>query len=102
MTAQEAQTFPNGKRITSYERLLWAREARAGRGEYPDCQCEPYRDWYTFRRWLAQGYVVRRGEHGVKLPAIISVEDEDDEGEVRMRTRPGVTVVMCRCQVVPK
>ena len=39
---------------------------------FAECGCEPYADVFTFNRWKAQGYFVRRGEHGVRLPIVPS------------------------------
>ncbi len=61
------------------------------------CQCQPYADWFTFRRWLAQGMHVRKGEHGTALTVLITKEKEDGSTS----TYPKRTHVFCRCQVEP-
>jgi len=91
MTRDEAVTF---ERHSMTNALLLADAAQA-RG----CDCKPYRDWFTYRRWLAQGYQVRKGEHGVRLGVIIATEREDEDGNKVTRTRPWGTTVFCRCQV---
>lgn len=66
------------------------------------CTCEPYTDWFTFRRWLAQGYHVKKGEHGVKLGIIISEEQTktvDGEETKMQHNRPWMTTVFCKHQV---
>jgi len=34
------------------------------------CGCVPYQDVFTYNRWKAQGFIVKRGEHGIKIPVI--------------------------------
>lgn len=64
------------------------------------CGCEPYEDVFTFARWKAQGYHVRRGEHGIRLAAMKTISRENPEtGEMEKRKMFGKTVVFCRCQV---
>jgi len=61
------------------------------------CGCEPYADVFTFRRWIAQGFVVRRGEKAIKIPVVVEREaDEEGAEPVRLlRT----SAVFCRCQL---
>jgi antirestriction protein ArdC len=67
------------------------------------CGCVAYADWFTYRRWLAQGYQVQKGEHGVRLTTFIPVTREGDDGEAKtIGTRPWHTTVFCRCQVKEK
>jgi len=67
------------------------------------CHCQPYEDWFTFNRWLAQGRVVKKGEHGVKLSIFIPVTTKDEDGEAKETgKRPWTTTVFCRCQTQPK
>jgi len=61
------------------------------------CSCQPYVDWFTFHRWLAQGLVVKKGEHGIKLWGLR--DDTDKSGKVTKK--PRVAAVFCRCQVHP-
>ena len=35
------------------------------------CGCEPYKDVFTYNRWLALGYQVQRGERSIKIPVIV-------------------------------
>jgi len=95
MTAEQAVRF---ERHSPTSAAILAMAA-AGRG----CECEAYRDWYTYRRWQAQGYQVRRGEHGVKLLtyAEVKVKADGDDGATTTTTRrrPVATTVFCRCQV---
>lgn len=92
MTAQQAKTFSH--RSADHEEYL--RRVAAERG----CQCEPYVDWYTYRRWRAQGYQVRKGEKGVELTTWIPITEEDEDGtEEVVGRRPWRTHVFCRCQV---
>jgi hypothetical protein len=59
------------------------------------CGCEPYRDVFTYNRWLAMGYQVQRGEHSIKIPVIVERENEDNETIKRLFK----SHVFCRCQV---
>ncbi len=94
MNAQQAKTF----RRYSMANAMILSSAAAQRG----CSCEPYKDWFTFRRWLAQGYVVRKGEHGVKISTYIETEHENDDGTITTSRRPWTSTVFCRCQVEPR
>ena len=97
MTAEQAVRFER-QSPTSAAILAMAAAERG-------CECEAYRDWYTYRRWQAQGYQVRRGEHGVKLLTYAEVKvkadggDGDDGATATTQRRPVATTVFCRCQV---
>ncbi len=66
------------------------------------CGCQPYVDVFTFRRWLAQGFAVQRGQHAIKIPVVKMIEREDREtGEKTTRRILGSGAVFCRCQVAP-
>jgi hypothetical protein len=66
----------------------------------PDGTCEAYQDIFTFRRWKAQGYFVRKGEKGTKISTWIPKTDTDEEGNERVvGQRPKTAVVFCRHQV---
>jgi len=61
----------------------------------PDCI--PYEDWFTYNRWLAQGYQVQRGQHGTKLEIYVERPDRNDQTKtVRI---PWHTTVFCKHQV---
>jgi len=62
------------------------------------CGCKPYEDVFTFRRWIALGFVVRKGETAIKLPVITDKQDEET-GEVKRLFH--TSAVFCRCQVKP-
>lgn len=98
MTAEEARSFD---RISTANILVLTEAARL-RG----CSCEPYRDWFTYNRWRAQGYQVQRGEHGTPLTVMIQHEKReagpDGEECVTTVSRPWTAHVFCRCQVAPK
>jgi len=66
------------------------------------CNCDPYKDVYTYNRWQAQGIQVQKGQHGIKLGVIQTIEEENENGEKITKTRPWHTTVFCRCQVKPK
>ncbi len=69
------------------------------------CKCEAYADWFTYARWHAQGFQVRRGEHSTRLPVYLpahkTVRDDQtgEERRVEAGKRPWTAHVFCRCQV---
>ena len=67
------------------------------------CTCQPYEDWYTYRRWQSQGMQVKKGQSGTRLPKpkFIKVEEEVN-GKVKTKSFPKTSTVFCRCQVKPK
>jgi len=73
MTQEQAQTF-SGYSRTNAAVLTMTAEAK-------ECQCQPYKDWFTYQRWLAQGYQVKKGERGIKLTTWIPVTEKDEDGE---------------------
>lgn len=94
MTAEQARTFEHGESETHYMILTLAAQERG-------CTCEPYKDWFTYNRWQAQGYQVQQATevgHGVKLTTYRTVKDEDG----KEKSIPWYTSVFCRCQVKPK
>ena len=96
MTAQEATRFEHGQSTGSALILTLAAQERG-------CTCQPYADWFTYRRWKAQGFQVQKGEHGVKLTTYIpkTITNENGEKE-QVGTRPWHSTVFCRCQVKSK
>ena len=58
------------------------------------CGCQPYQDVFTFRRWIALGQVVRKGEKAIKIPTVIETEED---GETRKVFK--TSAVFCRHQV---
>jgi len=72
----------------------------AVKAAFETCGCEPYEDVFTFNRWKAQGYFVRRGEHGVRLPIIKTRAYQDEETDEEKTVRiTGASHVFCRHQV---
>ncbi len=66
------------------------------------CGCQPYEDVFTFNRWIAQGFCVKRGEHSIKLACLKHAERENKEtGEVEIIKIFGSSHVFCRHQVAP-
>jgi len=61
-----------------------------------DCGCSPYTDLYTYKRWKAQGYHVKKGEHGLRLPLVKTLDNEIGEPVEKLFCR---SVVFCRHQV---
>ena len=93
MTAEQAQSFERGQSLTHYAMLL-AEAARRG------CNCVPYEDWFTYKRWKAQGFQVQRGEKGFALATFIPAE-RDEDGKITSKSRPWNSYVFCKCQVKP-
>jgi len=90
MSAEQARQF-DGVSVANYA---------AAKMAFAACGCEPYSDVFTFRRWKAQGYYVRRGEHGVRLPIVKTRAYEDREtGEEKTARILGASHVFCRHQV---
>lgn len=94
MTAETATHF---ERYSDTNTLILARAAQEH-----GCQCQAYSDWFTYNRWAAQGYQVRKGEHGVKIGTMIEKATEDMNGVQIVTKRPWMTTVFCRCQVTKK
>lgn len=70
------------------------------------CACLPYEDVFTLKRWNAQGFKVRKGEHSIEIPVVGTSEREvadPETGEVKTDSRRfmGTGRVFCRCQVEP-
>lgn len=62
-------------------------------------KCEPYKDWFTYKRWIAQDKQVAQGQHGTKLQVIQQLEEKDDNGEIISEFRRWNAVVFCRHQL---
>lgn len=91
MTAAEARTFDGYSEANALLILMTLK-----------CDCQPYVDTFTYNRWRAQGFQVKKGEHGIALPIRIPYEKEDAEThEKKIVTRPGTSYVFCRHQVSP-
>jgi len=66
----------------------------------PEGSCEAYRDIFTYPRWRAQGFAVRKGEHGTAVTTWISLPDTDRSNEQQtVQRRPKRAVLFCRHQV---
>ena len=92
MTAQDATRFEQGESVASTVVLALAAQANG-------CTCQAYVDWFTYRRWKAQGFQVQKGQHGIKLTTYIPVYKAEDGEKVKSGVRPKATTVFCRCQV---
>jgi antirestriction protein ArdC len=69
----------------------------------PTAECRAYVEILTFKRWLAKGFVVRKGEHGIKITTWIPIVETDDQGNrVVKGKRPKTVTVFCRHQVEQK
>lgn len=88
MTAEQARTFTRRSAHSAAAAELVLRETNG-------CDCEAYVTIFTFRRWRAQGRIVSKGQHGVRLTTWI--ERLDDDGNPNGRF-PRTVTVFCRCQ----
>ena len=89
MTAVQAKTFDH----TSAENAQIVEMFRP-------CECEAYQDIFTYNRWKAQGYQVRKGEKGTAIVGYKTVDKEDKKtGETKKVTFARTNHVFCRCQV---
>jgi antirestriction protein ArdC len=96
MNATNAQTFENGRSTRSEIILAMAAQDKG-------CECEAYIDWFTYKRWQAQGFQVQKGEKGVCLLTFREGEKKDEKtGKVKQHKRPWRSYVFCRCQVKTK
>lgn len=88
MTADEAVTF-NHKSVQSMARIEQAINDRARSG----CSCTPYEMVYSFQRWKALGYHVRKGER--RLTYSVAWLKDPETG----KAKPIFTNLFCLCQV---
>jgi hypothetical protein len=94
MTSQQAVQFEQTSETSTQILEAAARE----RG----CSCQPYVDWFTFDRWIAQSKVVKKGEHGIRLMSYQKRQVEDKQkgdGSKKEITAPTRVYDFCRCQV---
>jgi len=90
MTPTEATTF---NRFSIYNALTVSNSL--------PCGCIPYQDVYTFNRWKAQGFIVKKGEHGVRIPVIgTNIKHDEKTGQDVTKKYISTSAVFCRCQVV--
>lgn len=87
MTEKEAKTF---KRFSKINAAILCEACS---------ECEPYKDWYTYKRWKAQKKQVGRGQRGVKLSIILETKKEDKDGKIETNRRPWRASVFCRHQL---
>ncbi len=89
ISAEEARTF---------QHFSLHNAAQAQRA-CPEGTCQAYRDIFTYRRWRAQGYQVRRGEKGTAVTTWIATTRIGENDEPIVVRRPKRTVLFCRHQV---
>ena len=65
-------------------------------------RCRAYCDWFTFKRWLAFGRVVKKGERATRIPVFIDEGQLDSNGRVTLEKRTVWAPVFCRCQTCEK
>lgn len=62
--------------------------------------CVAYEDVFTFNRWIAQGFVVMKGQKSTKITVYTKRETVDaTTGEKKFARVPRPVSVFCRCQV---
>ena len=88
MSAEEARTFPHFSVHNAVQAQLAC----------PEGTCQAYEDIFTFRRWQAQGYIVRKGEKGTAVTTWITTKGRGD-GEEKPKTKPKRAALFCRHQV---
>src|SRR6266542_49520 len=91
ISAKEARTFQH----FSVHNAAQAQQACSER------TCRAYRDIFTYRRWRAQGYRVRRGETGTAVTTWIATTRIGEDDEPVVVRRPKRTVLFCRHRVAP-
>ncbi len=99
MTAEQAKTFEHGLSKKNYlivKMLLTLKSS--------SCECEPYEDVFTFKRWVAQGFYVVRGSKSIKAPLIKTgskdvTDDTTGKIEKAYWRVLSVSYLFCRCQV---
>jgi len=62
-----------------------------------ECDCVPYEDVFTYRRWMAQGFQVQKGEKAIKITTYRPIKDKDTDEIVGKA--PTTSAVFCRHQV---
>jgi hypothetical protein len=86
MSAHEARTFPHFSVHNAVQAQLAC----------PEGTCQAYQDIFTYRRWRAQGYAVRKGQKGTAVTTWITTQDPREE---KPKSRPKRAVLFCRHQV---
>src|SRR5437667_8245805 len=77
------------------------REEIANRwGEEEAENYDPRENCFTFKTWLAKGYVVKKGEKAIRSMTLVEVEDTSEKGE--KRTYPKTVFLFYIRQVEPK
>ena len=89
MTAEEAREFSHFSVHNAVQAQLACEEG----------SCEAYSDIFTYRRWRAQGYRVRKGEKGTAVTTWITTEARRGDEETKRVRRPKRAVLFCRHQV---
>lgn len=92
MSATEATTFEqySGGNMTLVD------------SHFSECGCQAYADTFTYRRWLAQGQQVEKGQKGCKITVYAQTADTDDDGnETSGRKVLTSSTIFCKHQVKP-
>ena len=62
-------------------------------------KCEPYKSWFTFNRWLAQGKAVTKGQHGTKIIILVERVVTLDNGTKEKDLVPRKVAAFCQHQI---
>lgn len=93
MTPEQARSFEHGRSTTNAMILSLTLS----------CNCVPYEDIFTYRRWQALGYQVQKGEKGHSITTYRTAKKgKDENGDPIIHRFPRTSYVFCRCQVKPK
>ena len=103
-SAQEFQTASPASMLQVYESIA----ERTAQGKHTECECEPYRDTFTFDRFRAMGFMVNKGESALRISTFVPVtgkfrKEKDDSGNDvdRQVLIPRTVCLFCKCQVHP-
>jgi len=87
MTEKEAKKF----------KYFSIKNARTLEGVCEDCK--PYKDWFTYRRWKAQGEQIAKGQRGTQIKILVEREIKTENGEIKKERYPRTVTVFCRHQL---
>ena len=98
-------SLPRRPRMTEQEAKSFGRYSQQNAAQVMrerGCACQPYRDVYTFNRWRAQGYGVKKGEKAIRLPTVRhDLKENPDTETYEMIRHFSWGFVFCRHQVQP-
>lgn len=75
MTYVHSDAHPTASEARRFERISEASATQIMLQVTSECGCEPYSDVFTFNRWKAQGFHVRKGEKATKLATYVPAKN---------------------------